>query len=121
MTTASLTPLERGILEALAAEDGPYAAIVRAQLPALGVISRNVSSAGFFTRFSSTNADFDTAVTTRYSDIIVNLPQLKSGLGTLLFIDQGRVTALEAYTFGEELPVEIGSFEITFVGKRSSR
>ncbi len=40
----------------------------------------------------------------RFGDVVAEATGLNAGVGFLLYVDHGRVTALEGYTFGEPWP-----------------
>ena len=65
---------------------------------------------GFFTELE-VSSDAPVAPTTkdsiRFGDVVAEVVGLEAGVGFLLYVDRGRMTALEGYTFEEAWPERI--------------
>ena len=116
MKTESLAPLEAAVLEKLLAGDHRILAALRAQLRDITVTSREISEAGFFTEFS-TGAALPAPVATnklRLGDVEATLTGLQSGAGFILYIDSGRLSVLEGFTYEEVWPNTIEEFSLRY-------
>lgn len=101
----SLFPLEAAVLDALALEATPCAPLLAQQRAFLEVRERKSSPAGFFTWFTlRPRAPITTGINSRCGEVQARIPGLQTGMGFLLLVDAGRVTMLEGYTYGEEMP-----------------
>ncbi len=98
----NLNPLERTILDKILDGDHPALATLRKQLDACRVKERTLSGKGFFTELHLPDDAPRAALhktRVRFGDVIADIEGVPHGAGFLLFIDDGRLTMLEGYTF----------------------
>jgi len=98
-----LNELERAILELTLAGDDPVLRILRDQLSAATITSREMTGAGFYTGFAVPDQiervprkNFD------IGDVCAEINGLAHGAGFVLFVRNGMVSWLEGFTYGEE-------------------
>ena len=97
------TNLERTLLAALLAGDHPALATLREQLAVVEVTSREFSGVGFFTHLAVPSSAPRLAIPRWViSDVNFRLDRLEHEAGALLFVEEGLLTMLEAYTYASE-------------------
>jgi hypothetical protein len=77
------------------------------------VRSRSLTGAGFLTEFepSPELKAFADEVSLRWGKVGARLNVTRTETGYLVYVDGGRITAVEGYTYGEEWPSKIDSIE----------
>lgn len=110
--------LERAILEKLF--DGVHPALrsLRHQAELAKVVSRRFTGAGFFTSFELPNALPAASVPSakiRFGDVGANIPGLQHGAGFLVYVDDGKLTMLEGYSYDEKWPERVENFELHYL------
>jgi hypothetical protein len=111
-----LDELERAVLEMLLAGDHPTLATLRAQAARVRVAARKLSGVGFFTDFE-VPADLRTVSHPRdfeIGDVDGDLEGLARGAAFVVFIRKGRLDFLEAHTYGEPWPEQLGAFRLRY-------
>ena len=78
------------------------------------VASRDFTGAGFMTEFTK-SAElklFTDGTSMRWGKVGAKLNSLSLESGYVLYIDNGYLTTLEGYTYGEEWPIEIDAIDL---------
>lgn len=104
-----LTQLERAVLEKLLAGEHPALAVLRKQADGVTAESRTQSGVGFSTRLRVPHGSPRAALSrerVHLGDVEADIPGLEHGAGFVLFIEDGYLTALEGYTYGEQWPTD---------------
>lgn len=113
----ALNPLEKAVLEKIITGNHPVQVILREQLKGISVLERRMTGVGFFTSFILSNAVPPVPMTKEnaiFGDVGAKIPELKSGAGFLLFLKSGYLFQLEGYTYEEDWPETINSFELFY-------
>jgi hypothetical protein len=112
-----LLPLEEAVVDMLLAGEHPSLAKLRAQLPVAAVRSRQSNGEGFFVEFDLP-ADVERPSIRQKSlhigDVKATLPELKRGAGFILFVREGRLAMLEAFSFDEPWPEHLTTFQLRY-------
>ncbi len=111
-----ISPLERSVLSLLLEGDHPALPALRKQVASCQVTKRAFTGAGFVTELHVPSEVPSVPLrdeSIRFGDVIAEVIGLEAGAGFVLYVDKGRITALEGYTFGEPWPaeVEVNSFD----------
>lgn len=106
----ALSELETRVLEKLLDGDQPVLAALRGQFAACRVHHRDFTGVGFVTELhvpeDVPSAPVETT-SVRFGDVVAELRGIEHGVGFVLFIERGRMIALEAYTFDEPWPAKV--------------
>ena len=114
---SKLTEFERSVLNMLLDGESPELAKLRLQLET-AEIGRELTGAGFYLHFNGLNeSDAISIPSCRIGDVFANLDGLEHGAGFVLFIENGRLKTLEAYSFEESWPASIGEFSLTYTSE----
>jgi hypothetical protein len=112
-----VSTLEMSVLRKLVGGDLPGFAELRRQLESADVVSREMTGAGFYTRFAlpsdAVPAPLRSGVV-RFGDVEARVPGLAHGAGFLVYIEDGKLQMLEGYTYDEPWPDVIESFELRY-------
>lgn len=83
--------------------------IVLAQYRNAVVSHRDISSVGWFSDFSIIKdcVPLSTKNTMYFGDVVVEIIGMHSGIGIMLYAENGYILQLEAYTFQESIPFRI--------------
>ena len=116
MLSDDLEPLEAAVLDKMLAGEHPVLTALRAQLARATVRSRELTGVGFFTEFALAPDAVSAPVRTlRFGDIQAEVSGLKHGAGFVIFVDDGLLTMLEGYSYGEPWPEKIDEFSISYI------
>lgn len=121
---SDLRPFEAAVLAKLL--DGAHPALnaLREQLLAARVGARTFSGAGFSIELAILDHIPRAPVARRkihFGDVAAELPELKHSAGFVLFVEDGRLTKLEAYSYDEPWDGEPKRFELRYLdAKRTS-
>jgi hypothetical protein len=112
----SLTRLEEEVLRKLLAGKSRWLVDLREQARVIQPNSRELTGAGFVTRFSVPEdlprlADRPTF---RFGDVSAEINDLKYGAGFLLFVKDGAIATLEGYSYEEPRPKDIRTFRVYY-------
>lgn len=120
---ANLNPLEVAVLQALFAGDHPALEILRNQARNSKVQERTLTGAGFFSHLElvAPCPRLPSRPSLRIGDVLAEVPGLEAGMGFLVYIDDGLLTALEGYTFEEPWPENLDRFSLSYVGGGGER
>lgn len=120
MKSDKTTELVDSVMEALLDGDHPYLEIFRKQYRVAETTIQKTPS-GIF-------ADFDVPEDTeavpieedlRFGDVEVTMEGLSHGLGFVLFVENGKLSELEGYTYEEEFPETISEINVEYIGDRN--
>jgi hypothetical protein len=113
-----LSDLERTLLAMLVAGDHPALTALREQFAVVQITSREFSGVGFFTHFvvppSAPRLPVRRWV---ISDVYFRMDGLDHGAGALLFVDEGALSMLEAYAYGEDWPRGDAEHSATYMSR----
>ncbi len=98
---ASLSDLERAVLDAIAAQVPEHAPALSGQISSAQVVGRENTGAGFFTKLAVTAGDKMPAARSPLGDIGADIEGIKHGMGFLLWLQDGVADTLEGYTYEE--------------------
>lgn len=107
-----LSDLEREALDAALRGDGPVLDALRKQAEVSGVREREWTGAGFFTRLETQHASPKVRGTVRIGGVFAEVQGLKHGAGFVLTVEDGLLTMLEGFSYEEDWPDRIESFEV---------
>jgi hypothetical protein len=111
-----LTALEKQVVEMLLAGDNAILAVLRDQSEHLGVSSREMTGVGFFTRLvvSANAASLGRGRSFKLGDVNGTADNVRNGLGFLLYIEDGLLSALEGYTYDEPWPDDLSGVTLSY-------
>jgi hypothetical protein len=104
------------VIDATLAGEHPVLAVLRDQWATARVTSRDFTGVGLYLTIEVA-PDEPTVPVTRlpFGDVIVDLPDKKDAMGSLVFVEDGRLTCLEMYTFGGMAwPDEVSGFVVKY-------
>jgi hypothetical protein len=112
MTTVS--NLEKAVIERFLADPAVKPNKRSVDFEAVNVSSREFTGAGFLTDFQRTDELklFDESVSLRWGKVGARLNASQTDTGYLVYIDEGYLSMIEGYTYGEDWPVEVEQLEI---------
>ena len=116
---SNLTKLEKEVLKMLLDGDDDVLVNLKAQLDLVSVENREMSGTGFFTNFLVPQS-CETSVTQagsefKIGDVHADIEGLDFGAGFLLYIEDGLMKMLEAYSYDEPWPVTTDSFKLAYI------
>jgi hypothetical protein len=112
------TELERAVLQKLLSGESPILAVLRRQAELASVGTRDLTGDGFMTSFSLPDNVEPAPVrsgTVRFGDVAAQLPGVKNGAGFLLYVKDGKLDALEGYTYDDPWPEQVGGFTLSYI------
>jgi hypothetical protein len=104
------------VIQKLLDGDDDILATLRKQSEAAVVVQREMTGVGFYTTFSIPDS-IDRLPDNRsfqFGDVVADMPGLEHGAGFLLFVKDGALDFLEAYTYDEPWPEHVSTFELTY-------
>ncbi len=112
-----LTKLEECVLKMLLDGDDEILASLRKQLHSASVTERDLSGVGFFTTLhvAHTDAARATDKSFKFGDVHADISGLECGAGFLLYVRDGVLEMLEAYTYDEQWPDDTDDFSLSYV------
>ena len=124
MTSALvLSPLEDAVLGKLLSGKSQWLGVLRAQVPLLRVRTRELTGAGFLTRFSI-DEEAPRIVdhpSFKFGDVSAHIDGLQYGAGFLLSVTNGHLDTLEGYSYEEPWPNVIKGFQIYYSNNKITR
>jgi hypothetical protein len=111
-----LNRLETQVLGMLLVGDDDALNALRSQVPHLRVTSREMTGVGFLTEFS-VSVDAPRVVgspTFKFGDVSGKADNVEHGLGFVLYVDDGALSALEGYTYDDAWPEEVHGLKLTY-------
>lgn len=110
-----LTNFEEAVLRMLLAGDDPRLEILRKQAEAGDLARRDSTGAGFFLSFhippSAPTLDVDNF---HFGDVDADIEGLRHGAGFVVFVREGRLAALEGYSYEEPWPQSVERFHLSY-------
>jgi hypothetical protein len=116
MAIAGLNDLEQAVMDKLLDGDHPLLAALRGQAKRARVSSHECSSAGFLCSFElpAESAPLPGAANFELDDVDAAIDGLEHGAGFLLFVRDGRLAALEGYSYEEPWPTGAAIFRLSY-------
>lgn len=96
-----LTNLERAILAALADQVPEHAQALREQAGSATALKRDNTGVGFFTRLAVGGGRPIRGAASPIGPVHAKIEGVEHGMGFLLWLEDGLIETLEAYTYGE--------------------
>ncbi len=113
--TDVLTNLEAEVLRKLLSGDNEVLALLRRQLAVCRCSKRELTGGGFYTYLDvSTYGGARPKLNLKFGDVIASMRGLQNGAGFLLYIDDGFLTMLEGYSFGEPWPDQVDCVAVSY-------
>lgn len=110
-----LNEFEKALVTALVRDDGSPPPTRPPEIDALQVEKRSMTGSGFITELRDTAESrvYRDDVSLRWGAQFVALVNETEQVGMVVYVDQGRIATLEAYTFGGRAwPAEIHDFKL---------
>lgn len=113
-----MNDLDQRLLQMLLAGDDPVLSMLRGQLDNATQRPKELSGVGFFIHFdvSEQALRIPGDPSFNFGDVIGEIEGLEHGVGFVLFVEKGLLAMLEGYTYGEQLPSELSSYELKYIG-----
>ena len=109
--------IEERVIEMMLAgsKDSPVG-YLRDQMKSASVEKRTFTGCGFFADFSvpDTCVSIPGEPSLELDNVSGTSPKLEFGIGFILFIRRGRLSFLEAFTYGEPWPADPGEITLTY-------
>lgn len=112
---ADLTGLERAVIACLLAPEHPVTDALRYQADRCRVASREFTGVGFYTTLevpSDAPAASVRSGRMHLGDVTATIDGLNHGAGFVLWIEDGVLQVLEAFTYDEPWPQEIRGYDV---------
>lgn len=111
-----LNRLERAVLEKMLAGDSPVLATLRKQLSVAAVARRELTGVGFFCTLSVSTDEPSADIQGRgpIGDVEAEIEGLNHGAGFLLWLEEGRMSMLEGFSYDEPWPAEFDRFTLRY-------
>jgi len=112
--THNLAPLEAAVIQLQLSDDSELANALRTQWNAATVVDRQLTGVGFYTTFSvppSIPGHSDLS-RRRLGDVHAEIGGLEHGAGFILWIEDGRLSCLEGYSYQEAWPDQVTAFRV---------
>jgi hypothetical protein len=108
------TELEKAVIASMLADCELKPSRSTVNFVAVTVSDREFTGAGFLTEFERSEELklFDDGVSLRWGKVGARLNASKLETGYLIYVDDGYVTAVEGYTYGDEWPNEVEQIEL---------
>ncbi len=109
-----VTELEKTVIGSILADRELNPIRLSVNFNAVTVRDREFTGAGFLTEFEPTEELklFDDVVSLRWGKVGARLNSSKVETGYLVYVDNGYVTAVEGYTYGDEWPNQVEQIEL---------
>jgi len=109
-----VTELEKAVLERMLNEGELSLLKSTVNFDVVRVRDREFTGAGFLTEFERSEELklFDEATSLRWGKVGARLNPSKIETGYLIYVDNGYVTTIEGYTYGDEWPHELVRIEL---------
>ena len=115
------TELEREALQFLLEGEDEILKNLKSQFNSATIEYRKFTGAGFYTKFNVNQVEPYHLKSYCFGDIHLINPELKNGLGFLIWVKNGVLDELESYTYGENFPeelIETKDFEIKYMNDK---
>lgn len=103
------------MVRVLAGND-PVCDVLRQQYERAQVVKRELTGGGFYSYFEVPR-EVDRLAgrpTFQFGDVIATFHESPFTMGFLLWIEEGAISMLEGYTFGEAVPEKVASFHVDY-------
>lgn len=109
-----LTKLEQEVIGRVLADPALQPVKPAVDFEKVIVKDREFTGTGFFTEFEPSQELklFDSGVSMRWGKVGAKLNASKLDTGYLVYVDDGYVTTIEGYTYGEDWPHEVEELEL---------
>lgn len=114
MTAEQLTRLEAEVMRMFLDGPGDLLSALRVQLDHLKVTGRRMTGVGVFTDFSVPEALAVPGVSGYIGDVEGKIVGLMHGAGFVLFVRNGCISQLEAFSYDEPWPPTPGAFALSY-------
>lgn len=90
---------------------------LREQMEFASVARRTYTGCGFFAEFAVPETCSPVPGEPRFqiSGVSAITPRLQHGIGFVLFVERGRLSMLEAFTYDEPWPTDLGEITLTYL------
>lgn len=109
---SDLTPLEREVLRQTLAGDHPVLTALRRQAAQTLVKQREFTGAGFYTQLLIPEEGLALRGTARIGEVSADIPGLRHGAGFVVYVDDGRLSLIEGFSYDEPWPTSIERFAV---------
>ena len=108
------TELENAIIESMLGDRELMPIRANVHFDQVTVSDRAFTGAGFLTELERSDELklFDDGVSLRWGKVGARLNAVKLETGYLVYVDDGYVTAVEGYTYGDEWPAQVEQIEL---------
>jgi hypothetical protein len=109
-----VSPIERAVIEAMLADRDLKPVLLTVDFDAVTVIDREFSGVGFLTECERSDVLklFGNDVFLRWGNVGARLNASKLETGYIVYVDNGYVTGVEGFTYGEPWPDVVKEFEL---------
>ena len=111
-----LTAIEVAVLDKLLSGDDSVLECLRSQLRFAKILSREHTGVGQYSKFTFTTpvVPLEGQPSFCFGDVRAAITGVPNGAGFLLWIEQGLISELEAYTYQEEMPITVDEFVLMY-------
>jgi hypothetical protein len=111
-----LNDFEQAVLDKLLAGDHPVLLALRAQAERARMTSREFSRVGFICEFEVPPdvPPLPPRSDVAFGDVHASMDGLEYGAGFVVFVREGRLAALEGYTYEEPWPEDVRNVELSY-------
>jgi hypothetical protein len=112
---SKLSKLEDAVLRAIAAQYPDANSAIDAQRSVARVTGRNNTGAGFYTTFAVAQSCPVVTVASPIGNVTARVQGLNHGMGFILWLQNGRLSKLEGYSFEEDtarIDLEAADFDL---------
>ena len=108
------TELEQAVIGSMLSDHELKPAMSTVNFDAVVVSDREFTGAGFLTEFERSEELrlFDAGVSLRWGKVGARLNASRVETGYLVYVDNGYVTTVEGYTYGDEWPDQVEQIEL---------
>lgn len=112
-----MNKLEKDVMNKLLQGECDCLQELRRQFSDIHAVSREMTGAGFYLTFSTSNTSHESILPPRgtLGDVYAEVPGLDGWIGFILFLDEkGKIDFLEGHTYGENWPVDIREWRLFY-------
>jgi hypothetical protein len=111
-----LTEFEQAVVDKLLAGAHPTLAVLRTQAERARLISREYTGVGFYLDFEvpPDAPTLSSVAAFAFGDVEATIDGLQNGAGFVLFVEGGRLSMLEGYSYDEPWPAEARKFTLSY-------
>lgn len=114
MSAMAVTKLERAVVEWLLKDPQLHPLRAEVDFEKINVVARDFTGMGFLTHLEPSEETrlFEEGVALRWGQVGARLNTPKIETGYVVYVDNGYLRTLEGYTYGDDWPESIDSFEL---------